>query len=95
MKINKLKIKKSKLATFESSKIHRVADKLYYALLVFSVIISVFFMYLTYITYNAAKGTKYMVYTYIIGSPIAISIFLIGFLLYLGKKKFFRELTRK
>lgn len=64
---------------------------LYYALLGICAIIFAVFSYLTYYVYALTAGTKMLVFSYVVLSPVVVSVILFILLLYAGKGTFIKE----
>ena len=70
----------------------RLSNKIYNFLLIASAVILLIFGYLSYIAFSVTVNTPFVIYAYIIISPVAVSIFLFAFLLYIGRGGFYKQL---
>ena len=70
----------------------RLSDKIYNFLIVASAVILLVFGYMSYIAFSITVNTPYIIYAYIILSPIIVSVFLFGFLIYIGRRGFYKQL---
>ena len=77
-----------KRETFENYK-----NKIYLALVSFTLFIAVTFSYMTSIFWSIVQGTNYAFLTYLIAAPVLFSVILLGAVLFIGKKQVTQELA--
>ena len=74
--------------TFENYK-----NKIYLALISFTLFIAIAFSYMTSIFWSTVQGTNYAFLTYLIAAPVLFSVILLGAVLFIGKKQVTQELA--
>ena len=77
-----------KKETFENYK-----NKIYLALISFTLFIAIAFSYMTSIFWSTVQGTNYAFLTYLIAAPILFSVILLGAVLFIGKEQITQELS--
>tara|TARA_B100000953_G_scaffold286995_1_gene268903 strand:+ start:581 stop:841 length:261 start_codon:yes stop_codon:yes gene_type:complete len=77
-----------KRETFENYK-----NKIYLALVSFTLFIAVAFSYMTSIFWSTVQGTNYAFLTYLIAAPVLFSVILLGAVLFIGKEQITQELS--
>jgi len=74
--------------TFENYK-----NRIYLALISFTLFIAVAFSYMTSIFWSTVQGTNYAFLTYLIAAPVLFSVILLGAVLFIGKNQILQEIS--
>jgi hypothetical protein len=67
------------------------SQNLYFLTIVATLTIFALFSYISYLAFRITANTEYVYVSYIIVSPVLVSIFLFALLLHIGKRGFYRE----
>ena len=74
--------------TFENYK-----NRIYLALISFTLFIAVAFSYMTSIFWSTVQGTNYAFLTYLIAAPVLFLVILLGAVLFIGKNQILQEIS--
>ncbi len=74
--------------TFENYK-----NRIYLALISFTLFIAVAFSYMTSIFWSTVQGTNYAFLTYLIAAPVLFSVILLAAVLFIGKNQILQEIS--
>jgi|ETNmetMinimDraft_4_1059912.scaffolds.fasta_scaffold11486_5 membrane-bound acyltransferase YfiQ involved in biofilm formation len=68
-------------------------NKIYLALVSFTLFIAVAFSYMTSIFWSTVQGTNYAYLTYLIAAPVLFSVILLAAVLFIGKNQILQEIS--
>ena len=68
-------------------------NKIYLALVSFTLFIAIAFSYMTSIFWSTVQGTNYAYLTYLIAAPVLFSVILLAAVLFIGKNQILQEIS--